>query len=288
MMIRFRWQRGAGDTARRLARFRRVVDSALQTPRYGPSLERAGLRRTKDIAKIRSIEEVLQYIEPAYYDDVVKMPDLWRAPIEAPESLPPRLLYPTGRAARTAVFEAPVEESRWVSRFSMDEIGALRHEMPEAIAAPAPFLVFVARMVEGGFLSLPPVSRYLIAFTGFLNLPEREMVLAAEERELLWRVFQVPVFEQYMGVDGRLAGWECEAREGLHLVRENVVLEKTRQGEVLLTSLTSLHLPILRVRTALEGSLVPGPCECGRETPRLVALRRLPVVQAFAARAAAG
>jgi hypothetical protein len=42
--------------------------------------------------------------------------------------------------------------------------------------------------------------------------------LTEEDRDLLWRAFGVPVFEQCLGPDNQLLAAECEAHDGLHVV----------------------------------------------------------------------
>ena len=42
---------------------------------------------------------------------------------------------------------------------------------------------------------------------------------SAEDRELLWSAFGVPVFEQYLDPRNRLLATECDAHAGLHVVR---------------------------------------------------------------------
>ena len=81
-------------------------------------------------------------------------------------------------------------------------------------------------------------------------------LLSHADREQLWRAFQVPVFEQIVGVCGKLLAAECEAHDGLHLESEGV--------------------------TAPGFLLDQSPCACGRKTPRLI-----PEARAERARAAA-
>jgi hypothetical protein len=44
-----------------------------------------------------------------------------------------------------------------------------------------------------------------------------EHLIAAAERDRLWRAFGVPIFEQIIAGDGRLLAAECEAHDGLHV-----------------------------------------------------------------------
>lgn len=67
--------------------------------------------------------------------------------------------------------------------------------------------------------------------------------LTEAQRERLWKVFHVPVFEQIIGDHGTLLAAECEAHDGLHI-----------------------ESPML----ATEGYFIEkSPCGCGRQSPRL-------------------
>jgi hypothetical protein len=64
-------------------------------------------------------------------------------------------------------------------------------------------------------------------------------LLSAEDRELLWSSFAVPVFEQYLGPDNVLLASECQAHCSLH------------------------------VTPAYVGPVALGQCACGSAVPRL-------------------
>jgi hypothetical protein len=70
------------------------------------------------------------------------------------------------------------------------------------------------------------------------------------ERDELWRLFQVPALALLLDGSGRVAGYECEAQSGLHLLRP----------------------PGLDA----AGMVVSVACECGRPGDRLVAASRIP------------
>ncbi len=53
----------------------------------------------------------------------------------------------------------------------------------------------------------------VIAFTY-----EGQPGLSSDDRDLLWRAFGVPVFEQRLGANNELLAMECEAHAGLHVV----------------------------------------------------------------------
>jgi len=93
----------------------------------------------------------------------------------------------------------------------------------------------------------------------------------------------VPVFEQRVGFDGRVVASECEAHEGLHIMAERAAFEETAASELLMTSLTDLRYPTLRVGTRMARSIEHECCGCGNASPRLVAAR--PRLAALAAAA---
>ena len=66
--------------------------------------------------------------------------------------------------------------------------------------------------------------------------------LPITHRDLLWRAFGVPVFEQLLGSDGAVIASECEVHDGLHL-----------------------H----RAEPHLHGEIVREHCACGSEAPRV-------------------
>jgi hypothetical protein len=76
-----------------------------------------------------------------------------------------------------------------------------------------------------------------------------------EDRDLLWRAFGLPVFEQLLGADGRVVARECEVHDGLH----------ADEGETLLAGEAAGH----------SAEIVTGHCYCGLETPRLRNIVRL-------------
>jgi hypothetical protein len=82
-------------------------------------------------------------------------------------------------------------------------------------------------------------------------------LLTEARRDLLWRAFRVPVFEQIVSANGELLAAECEAHDGCHIE----------------SAAFSYDL----------SAITPEPCGCGRATPRITAReRRLRSVAAYA------
>jgi phenylacetate-coenzyme A ligase PaaK-like adenylate-forming protein len=51
------------------------------------------------------------------------------------------------------------------------------------------------------------------------------------------------------------------------------VVEDLDHHQLLVTSLTDLRRPAVRLRTRLAGSIAPGDCPCGESSPKLLGLR---------------
>jgi hypothetical protein len=149
----------------------------------------------------------------------------------------PRTHYPSyDPALRIAVLTPDLSPGQIQRRMSKCRV----------IAAAAPQLRALAEAVEAGSLTLPRVDAAVIAFTGIYHGE-----LTALERDLFWRVFQVPVFEQFLSPDGRILAMECDAHDGLHLL--------------------DLEAPLPGYRAFLNNT----PCGCGNSQPRLSRFERL-------------
>ncbi len=170
----------------------------------------------------------------------------WRTPRERrlPGGLA-RFHYPLGAAPRTAVLVPGFEESAAVRVFGGGWSQEVADYKPEALAGPASLLRWIAALLLDGRARLVSLNRAVIVFSH----PEQGL-LGAGDRELFWRAFQVPVFEQILGRGGEVLAAECEAHCGLHLAEGGAV------------------------PSAWDAVLETAPCPCGQATPRLIALRR--------------
>lgn len=141
----------------------------------------------------------------------------------------------------------------------------LREFAPQALAAPVDALRAGADLPS----VFGPLRNAVIAFTGILEGP-----LTPEDGDRLWRQYQVPVFEQFLGMEGELLAWECEIHHGLHVREEAAFFEGGGQDRLMVSFLANPRLPMLRLETGMSGRLVEEPCPCGEPAPRLVDLRR--------------
>ena len=95
-------------------------------------------------------------------------------------------------------------------------------------------LSFADRKLRGLF-ELPSLRLAIVIFSSTR--------LEMHHRDLLWKAFGLPVFEQLRGADGRVVARECEVHNGLHL---------------------DAGLP-----AGMAVEIVAEQCDCGLETPRL-------------------
>ena len=99
--------------------------------------------------------------------------------------------------------------------------------------------------------------------------------LGDHHRDLLWRAFGVPVFEQLRRWDGTVIAKECEVHDGLHIDEAATTLHLDG-GELLVTGAS----------TGLTAEMITDPCDCGAETTRLRSLAPLHVTSQYSERPA--
>jgi len=103
------------------------------------------------------------------------------------------------------------------------------------------------------------------------------MMLLPHERQLIERVFGIPVFDRYGCEEVGLIGCQCERHDGLHINADHVVVEFLRAdgtpaaaGErayVVVTDLINDVMPFIRYRIEDLSASLGRPCSCGRGLP---------------------
>lgn len=263
----------------RLARFRRVLRAAQRTSGYQPLLESAGLATLEALASVDSVERTLQRLPAIDLNEFCNS----RAAFESPGGLhptPQAFRSPLEHTPRTAILMAGFQPASGIKVMAQNWSKGLKRFGASALVAPVSVLRSLAAAIEAGDQEAPPVRHFVVSFTG-----SEQGELAEDDRERFWRVFQVPVFEQRLGFDGRVIAYECEAHNGLHIVPERAAMEETATSELLLTSLTDLRRPTLRVGTRIAGSIQHDCCDCGNAAARLIGIRPLPAPRPLAATA---
>jgi hypothetical protein len=143
----------------------------------------------------------------------------------------------------------------------------------EALAGTQVELAGLADRVEAGETAPARSARRVVVHTRL-----GEPMLGPDLRERLWQAFELPVFEQLRGFEGELLASECDAHDGMHLETESAIFEEIG-GELVVTSLLSRGIPVLRLQTGLAGSITNRHCPCG-----VSATRFLPSLEAVAGR----
>ena len=154
--------------------------------------------------------------------------------------------YPVGEAPRTAVLVPWFAEHRLsfrskatVRSFTGWSADAARFA-PAVIAGTRTQLLALAA-------DAPKITHALVVLAR-----SEDMLLTAADREMLWRAFRVPMFEQIVGPRGERLASECEAHDGLHLETKDVAQDRDWTGF----------------------AIDEGLCACGLRTPRV--LSRVP------------
>jgi hypothetical protein len=127
-----------------------------------------------------------------------------------------RFVHPMNPAPRTAVLAPGFRDGRMARVFRHGWNEHAERYRPQAIAARREEL----HRLTGRGLRL---EHAVIVLT-----QEEEPGLSGMDRDLFWRAFGVPVFEQYLNKDNLLLAMECDAHAGLHVLRgcEHLALER--------------------------------------------------------------
>jgi len=157
---------------------------------------------------------------------------------------------------------------------------------PEAAEAFASELAARAAKLDATLLVGPPSA--LLAFADFAPADAWRPKFAQstgeglgeERRARLEDALGVPVFDAWRTREFGEAAHECEAKNGLHVTMERVLVEILRDGtpvpdgedgEIVVTALDNRSYPMFRVRTGDVGCRIPEPrCPCGRTSERLL------------------
>jgi phenylacetate-CoA ligase len=102
-----------------------------------------------------------------------------------------------------------------------------------------------------------------------------------ETRKRIQEAFGAKTFDHVGMTEMGAYGFECEAQAGLHINEDEFIAElidpKTlrpitagQKGELVLTNLGRIGMPLIRYRTGDLGLLSREPCACGRHWPRLM------------------
>src|SRR5258708_5407669 len=238
MQVILRWtcsqERPGGDV--RLARFKRVLRAAQRTQAYRPILEIAGLATFEAIGRVGSVERTLERLPAIDLAEFRSSPAAFESPAGMRSTLQ-AFRSPLDHTPKTAILMRGFEQTSTVRAVGQNNWAqGLKHFGASALAAPISVLREIAAAIDRGQQEAHALKHFVVSFTG-----GDQGELKEEDREQFWRVFQVPVFEQRVGFDGRVVAYECEAHDGLHVMPESAAFEETAEAELL------MRYPMLRV-----------------------------------------
>jgi hypothetical protein len=165
--------------------------------------------------------------------------------------------------AKVTIVGAPIEPNRNVSVLPASQWQRLHLSKVSLLAATPTVLRQVVACVECSLMALPKLHDGIVV----LNSVENGL-LRPGERDMLWRCFGLPVFEQWLGLEGELLAHECAVHQGLHL-NTNAADFEWRDGQLLVTSLLARQWITHRLETGWTGEIDTRPCPCGDSRPRL-------------------
>ena len=91
--------------------------------------------------------------------------------------------------------------------------------------------------------------------------------LFEQYRQLFREVFSCEAFDQYGCGECNSIAFECEHHQGLHVARENCLLEVDENGAAIITDLNNRAFPIIRYKPGDNLVVSTEPCSCGRPGP---------------------
>jgi hypothetical protein len=153
------------------------------------------------------------------------------------------LCFPVPVPARLAVIDAEFRLASHMRAFDSSDVRGLAGYAPDAMALPLDAALLLADGKLRGLFELPSLKLAIVVFSSL----DLHGAFESHHRDLLWKAFGLPVFEQLRGVDGRVVARECEVHNGLHF-------DAHRDAEP---------------AAGMAVEIVTEPCDCGLETPRL-------------------
>ena len=153
------------------------------------------------------------------------------------------LRFPLPEPARLAVIGADFHIASHMRAFLPVDIRALVRYAPDAMALPQDAALSLADRKLRGLFALPSLKLAIVVFSS----AGPHGTLETHHRDLLWKAFGLPVFEQVRGADGRVIARECEVHDGLHLDADR-----------------DAGAP-----SGMAMEIISEQCDCGLETARL-------------------
>jgi hypothetical protein len=234
---------------------RTLLEAARRTEFYGPWLEAIASPLSRCL-------DLLPHVELPHFDEDR---EAFRNPKSGRLQLP-EFLYPLTPSPKILMLLEGFQRSSSIRNVFDLDLSDAASSKADTLAAPVGTLRAMAAIAG-------PQRYPVVAFTGV-----RHGILTEADRELFWKSFRVPVFEQFLGLSNELVAGECEAHDGLHVRDEETIIE-LRAGELIFTPLGALGYPVLRIATACTARPERSLCPCGRVGLRLMDIASIATVR---------
>lgn len=199
----------------------------------------------------------------ASWDIGCKVAILWGAARDAP---PPNLRH---SLRNTFIDRILFLNTTRITEASLAEYHArLLRFRPGVLLGYANAVRLFARFLRDRDLAVPGL-RAIVTSAEMLDPDARAEVSAA---------LACPVFDRYGCREVSVIASECGVTGGLHTMAEGIFVEVIKEGrpadpgemgEIVVTDLLNLGMPLIRYRIGDMGTSLDGPCGCGRGLPRL-------------------
>jgi phenylacetate-CoA ligase len=137
---------------------------------------------------------------------------------------------------------------------------------------------FKPTLITGFAIGIEAMAQYMLEHR--ITIPPPKLVICGAMdvtdrcRELVQQAFGAPAINVYATNEFGVIAWECPVRPGvLHINEDTFICEILEgdepvadgsAGEVVLTSLTLMRMPLIRLRTGDIAARIPGACPCNR------------------------
>jgi phenylacetate-CoA ligase len=133
------------------------------------------------------------------------------------------------------------------------------------------------RLLYGYASAIFRLAQYVLAMPRRPRLVLRGVVCTAEVlspamRAAIERAFGVPCFSQYGCNEAGVSAYECERRDGFHLLSTRAWHEVLPGGRLLATDLANDAMFLPRYDTGDLVQMTPAPCPCGRSFPLIASV----------------
>jgi phenylacetate-CoA ligase len=172
------------------------------------------------------------------------------------------------RRTNIPAFEIGTEQVRQARRV----LGTLKPVLVEANAEVLFLAAAAARESSGG-------GRFCRAVLS------SDSMLSVEDRGRIEAAFGAEVFDQYRSRELGVIAQECDQHRGFHINAESYIVEIVKEGraaqpgetgDVLITDLNNLSVPLIRYAIGDRATAAEGTCPCGRGLPLLGAIQTRP------------